>query len=120
MRFTTSHEWVTLTGRIATVGLTDFAQKELGEVVYIQLPKLNQQLTIGDEAAILESTKAAADTYAPLSGKVIAINDALLKSPSLINTSPEDKGWLFKLELTNAKEYDTLLTLDAYLALVSS
>lgn len=120
MRFTKSHEWVRLEGNIATVGVTDFAQKELGEVVYVDLPKVGAMLKMGEEASVLESTKAATDSYAPVSGKVVAVNDLVAQTPQLINRSAEDKGWLFKLQISNQKEWNTLLSKDDYLTLVSS
>jgi glycine cleavage system H protein len=118
MRFTPSHEWMDLKGKIAKVGVSDYAQKELGQVVYIQLPKIGQVLKAGEEACILESTKAATDLYAPASGKVIAINEALLKNPSLINTAPETDGWLFQIELENLAEWDALISKNSYQALL--
>ncbi len=120
MRYTVSHEWVALEGKVATVGVTDFAQKELGDIVYIELPKVGQVFKMGEETCVLESTKAAADTYAPVSGKVVAVNETVAKNPSLINRSAEEGGWLFKIELKDPKEWDVLLSQQDYLSLVAS
>lgn len=114
MRFTESHEWVRLEGQVAVVGITDYAQKELGEIVFIELPKVGQTLKGGEEACVLESTKAAADIYAPVSGTVLAINETLTIDPSPINHSAESTGWLFQMELLNIQELDRLLTREQY------
>lgn len=115
MRFTDSHEWVMDDG---TVGITIHAQKELGDIVYVQLPSVGAQLVAGKEAAVLESTKAAADIYSPVSGTVIAINEALQESPSLLNTSPEKAGWLFRVQLEDPTQLQNLLTEEQYKKLV--
>lgn len=96
------YEWIKMESQeeIAVVGITSLAQKEMGEIVYVELPKLGSYLKKEDQAAVLESTKAATDIYSPISGKVIAVNEALLKDPSLINRFPESEGWIFKLLLT--------------------
>ena len=118
MHFTQSHEWLALKGHIGTVGITDYAQKELGEIVYIELPKIGQVVKAGQEICVLESTKAAADVYAPVSGKITAINEALKANPSNINKSAETTSWLFQIELYNPQELDHLLTHDQYKKLV--
>jgi glycine cleavage system H protein len=100
MHFTPTHEWISIEGRLATIGISDHAQKELGEIVYVELPKIGQIVQSGEEVCILESTKAAADVYSPASGKVIAINELLRETPSLINRAAESNGWLYKLELS--------------------
>jgi glycine cleavage system H protein len=110
IRYTKSHEWISTDSETqGTVGITDYAQKELGEIVYIELPKVNQVLKAGEEACVLESTKAAADVYAPVSGRVTAVNEALRANPSLINHAPEESGWLFKIDLAQPEELKTLL-----------
>ncbi|HSX11858.1 MAG TPA: glycine cleavage system protein GcvH [Chlamydiales bacterium] len=118
MRFTETHEWITLDGSIGTVGITDYAQRELGEIVFIELPKVGQKIKAGQEIAVLESTKAAADTYAPVSGTVIEVNESLRSVPSAINQHPESAGWLFKIELTHPKELERLLGRDQYKSIV--
>jgi glycine cleavage system H protein len=111
MKFTDSHEWVTTDG---LVGITAHAQKELGDIVFVQLPEVGTKLTAGKEAAVLESTKAAADIYAPVSGAVIAVNEALQDNPSLLNTDPEKAGWLFKVTLEAPSELERLLNKEQY------
>ncbi len=118
MKFTESHEWIAMEQGVGTVGITDHAQKELGEVVYIQLPRVGQKVRAGEEIVVLESTKAAADVYTPVSGEIIAINQKLAEHIHLINASPEEEGWLFKIQVSLPEEWDSLLTRDAYLKLV--
>lgn len=118
MRFTESHEWVKLNGSIATVGITAYAEKELGEIVAIELPKVGDKVKAKEEICVLESTKAAADVYAPVSGTVIAINEALKQDPTRINQHAETSGWLFQIEMTNPKEFDHLLSEKGYRALI--
>ncbi len=120
MRYTKTHEWVKQDGSSATVGITRFAQKELGEVVFVELPKVGTSLRTSDEACVLESTKAAADVYSPVSGKVVAVNEEAQKNLSLVNQDPEGKGWLFRIQLSDPKEIDKLLTVDQYQKTVSS
>lgn len=97
--FTPTHEWIEIEGASATVGITDHAQKELGEIVFVELPKIGQIVQKGEEVCVLESTKAAADVYSPASGRVTAINDKVVQDPSLINRGAESAGWLYKLEI---------------------
>lgn len=119
MKFTDSHEWIKLEQEIGTVGISTFAQKELGQVVYIEMPKIGKQVKAGEEIVILESTKAAADIYAPVSGQVVAINEELLGKIDLLNTSPEKEGWLFKIRLDNPDELKNLMSKEQYETLVS-
>lgn len=119
MHYTTSHEWIRLKGNTGFVGITSYALKELGEIVYIQLPKVGQKFKMGEEVCVLESTKAAADIYAPVSGKVIAVNEALSLSTSLINQAPETTGWLFQIEISHPNEIEHLLNSQAYQVLIS-
>jgi glycine cleavage system H protein len=118
MRFTDSHEWIRVEEGIGTVGITDHAQKELGEVVYIERPSVGKHVQAGDEIAVLESTKAAADIYSPVSGEIIDINQKLGDFIHHINASAEKEGWLFKIKLSDLAETDKLLTREAYLNLV--
>src|SRR4029078_12009411 len=106
MRFNESHEWMQVKGNIGTVGISDFAQKELGEIVYVELPKVGQHLKAGEESVVCEATKAADDVYAPVSGKVIEVKEEVKKDPAMINQGAESKGWLFKIELTRPGELD--------------
>lgn len=114
MRYTESHEWISLQGKVGTVGITDYAQKELGEIVYIELPKVGQTLKAGQEACVLESTKAAADVYSPVTGKVVEVNEALRQSPSSLNQAAETAAWLFRIELSHPREMENLLTRESY------
>lgn len=114
LKYSDSHEWVLVEGNIATVGITDHAQELLGELVYVELPEINTELSIGDEVAVVESTKAASDVYSPLSGKIIEINDELEENPEQVNDDPYGSGWLFKIAFDRAEELEQLLTADGY------
>lgn len=114
MKFTETHEWIEVKDGIGLVGVTVYAQKELGDIVYVELPMADKSIKKGEEAAVLESTKAAADVYAPVSGKIISANTALKDTPELVNSSPENKGWLFKIALTDPTELDALLDAEVY------
>ncbi len=118
MKFTQSHEWIKIDDQIGTVGITDHAQKELGEIVFVELPAVGKRVTAGQEVAVLESTKAAADIYSPVSGEIVEINQKLGDFINHINLSAEKDGWLFKIKLSNQSELDTLLQRDEYLDLV--
>jgi glycine cleavage system H protein len=112
--YTVSHEWIRVEGKKATVGITAHAQKELGEIVHIELPAVNSKFKMGEELCVLESTKPAADVYAPVSGEITAVNCALKTNPSLINQDAEGAGYLFEMELSNASELESLLTFEQY------
>jgi glycine cleavage system H protein len=120
MKFTESHEWIRVEKGIGTVGITDHAQKELGEVVHIELPAVGKRVKAGQEIAVLESTKAAADIYTPVSGEVVEINQKLGDFIDHINTSAEKEGWLFKIKLSDPTEAEKLLKREEYLALIDS
>lgn len=119
MKFTESHEWIIVEDGIATVGITNHAQKELGEVVYVELPSVGKHVAVGQEVAVLESTKAAADIYAPVSGEVVSINQKLVDFVHHVNSSAESEGWLFKLKLSRPEELDNLLDQEQYLNMTS-
>lgn len=119
MKYTESHEWIIAKKKIGRVGISAYAQKELGDVVYIQLPKVGQKVEAGEEVAVLESTKAAADIYSPVSGEITAINPKVAEDPTLLNRSPENEGWLFEIALSDPSELDTLLDDQQYLHLIS-
>ena len=119
MYFTDSHEWVQVEGNSGKVGITAFAKKELGEIVYLQLPEVGRKVQAGEEVVILESTKAAADIYAPVSGEIVAVNEAAAQNPELLNRSPEQEGWLFQIRLSDPSELDDLMDKAAYENLVS-
>ncbi len=118
MKFTDSHEWIHVEDEIGTVGITHHAQKELGEVVFIELPAVGKRVKAGQEVAVLESTKAAADIYSPVSGEIVEINQKLGDFIHHINSSAETEGWLFKLKLSDHSETDKLLDREEYAALV--
>ena len=119
MKYTDSHEWILVQENVGIVGISKHAQKELGEVVYIQLPMQGQAVKARTEIAVLESTKAAADIYSPVSGVIIAVNQKVQEDPSLLNLHPEEHGWLFKISLSDPSELDHLLNQAEYLQLIS-
>lgn len=120
MHYTKSHEWIKVENNIGTIGISDYAQNELGEIVYIELPKVGSHVKAGSEVCVLESTKAAADVYAPVSGKVVKINEELKNSPQTVNHSAQNEGWLYQVELENPKEIEKLMTEQQYKKLISS
>lgn len=118
--FTKDHEWVSVEGDTATVGITDYAQSQLGDVVFVEVPPAGTAVERGKEAAVVESVKAASDVYAPVSGDVTEGNAALEADPSLVNTAPEGDGWFFRLKLSDPAELDGLLDEAAYKAFVET
>jgi glycine cleavage system H protein len=118
--FTKDHEWISVEGDSATVGITDYAQAQLGDVVFVEVPPAGTEVAKGKEAAVVESVKAASDVYAPVSGQVTEGNGALEADPALVNTSPEAEGWFFKLKLSDPAELQGLMDADAYKAFVES
>ena len=112
--FTKDHEWIRVDGDVATVGISDHAQEALGDIVFAEVPDAGKSLSKGDDAAVVESVKAASDVYAPVGGEVIEGNSALADDPSLINRDPEGEGWFFKLRLANTNELDGLMDEAAY------
>ncbi len=116
MKFTETHEWIEVQGDVGTVGVSNHAQKELGDIVYVELPKVGKAVRAGEEAAVLESTKAAADVYSPVSGTILEVNRTLEQASELVNRSAEKEGWLFKIKLSDPKELDALIENSAYLA----
>ncbi|MBK8085855.1 MAG: glycine cleavage system protein GcvH [Devosia sp.] len=116
VRFTKDHEYITADG---TVGITPYAQEQLGDIVFVELPRPGQRLKQGDEAAVVESVKAASEIYAPVSGTVTAVNDALTGDPGLINAAPETDGWIYRLAIDNPAELDGLMDAAAYAKLTT-
>jgi len=112
--YTKEHEWIRVEGAEATVGITDFAQSQLGDVVFVELPDVGRQVTKGGDAAVVESVKAASDVYAPVSGEVTEANQALVDDSALVNSDPEGEGWFFRLRLSDVSELDGLMDADAY------
>ncbi|KPF71737.1 glycine cleavage system protein H [alpha proteobacterium AAP81b] len=118
--FTSDHEWIDVDGDVATVGITDYAQGQLGDVVFVDLPEPGRVVAKGKEAAVVESVKAASDVYAPVSGTVTENNAALTEDPALVNTAPEGEGWFFKLTLSDTGELAGLMDEAGYKALVET
>jgi glycine cleavage system H protein len=112
--YTKEHEWVRVEGDTATVGITDFAQGQLGDVVFVEVPEAGRQVSKGGEAAVVESVKAASDVYAPVSGEVTEGNQALVDDPSLVNSDPEGEGWFFRLRLADTNEINDLMNAEQY------
>jgi glycine cleavage system H protein len=110
LRYTETHEWVGLNGKTARIGITDHAQKEISDVVFVELPKIGKKVNAKDSVMVVESVKAAFDIYAPMSGTVVKANDKLSSKPELVNQSPLGDGWLYELECSNPAEFDTLMT----------
>ncbi|KEA63453.1 Glycine cleavage system H protein [Marinobacterium lacunae] len=115
LKYVASHEWIRDEGEgVVTIGITDHAQELLGDVVFIELPEVGVEIAAGDETGVVESVKAASDVYAPLSGKVIAVNEDLEEAPELVNSDPYGDGWFFQIKLSDAEELDDLLDADTY------
>ena len=114
IRYTRDHEWIRLDGDIATVGITDYAQDQLGDIVFVELPEVGKKLDKGAEAAVVESVKAASEIFAPVAGEVVAVNGALADAPGSVNESPEGEGWFLRLKVANRADVDTLMDADAY------
>lgn len=116
LRYTMDHEWVGEQNGLCVVGITDYAQEQLGDVTYVELPKVGQRLTRGEEAAVVESVKAASDVYAPVSGEVAEVNELVENETDLVNRDPYGRGWFFKLSNYDSAEYAELMTYTAYRA----
>ena len=120
LKYVASHEWARIEGDIATVGITDHAQDALGDLVYIELPDVGDQLKAGDEAGVVESVKAASDIYAPLTGEVVEVNSALVDSPEVVNSDPYHDGWMYKIRMSDQAELEDLLSAADYDAQVAA
>jgi glycine cleavage system H protein len=114
VRYTKDHEWIRLEGDVAVVGITDYAQTQLGDVVYVELPEVGRRVEKGKEAAVVESVKAASEVFAPISGEVVAVNAELAGEPGRVNSDPMGEGWFMKLRVANAKELGDLMDEAAY------
>jgi glycine cleavage system H protein len=119
LKYTKSHEWVRVTGDLAMIGVTDYAQHELTDVVFVELPSVGRRLKAGEACAVVESVKTATDIYAPVSGEVVEVNQTVADNPSLANAEPYGRGWFFKITLSNPGELDWLLTPGSYKAQIS-
>ena len=120
LRYTSDHEWVRVVGSTARVGITDYAQDALGDVVFVQLPVVGQKVLSGTTVSEVESTKSVSDIYAPLSGAISAVNTSLEQQPELLNSDPYNAGWIFEIEFDDIAAVDTLLDQSAYLALIEA
>ena len=117
--YTSDHEWVSVEGNVATIGITDFAQNELGDIVFVEFPELNSTLEKGQSIGSIEAVKTVADLYMPISGIVIAVNENLDKNPEVVNDTPYGDGWMVKIEIANQDEISDLLAATAYYDLIS-
>ena len=113
-KYSIDHEWISIENEIATIGITDHAQESLGDIVYIELPKLGRLINAGDQVGVVESVKAASDLFAPISGEIIEVNNELTNSPQLINSDPENSGWYMKIKLNDVEELKKLMNYDEY------
>lgn len=119
LRFKSSHEWARIEGDVATIGISDHAQEELTDIVFVELPEIGKTVDAEDPTAVVESVKAASDIYSPLSGEVIEVNEAVEGDPSLVNTAPYSEGWIFKLKISKPEQAEGLLTPEAYGELIA-
>ena len=113
-KFAKSHEWAFAAGGVATVGISDYAQKEISDIVFVELPKAGAQVMQGKPCAVIESVKAAADFYAPVSGEVVEVNDAIVDNPALVNQAPHGDGWFFKIKMSKPAELEALMEFGEY------
>ena len=118
LHYSKDHEWVEIDGNRARIGITDYAQESLGDIVFVELPQVGDELSAGDSFGVVESVKSASDVYTPVGGKVVAVNEALLDAPQDINTDPYGKGWMIELELVDPGEVESLMDAGAYQQLV--
>jgi glycine cleavage system H protein len=114
LKYTKTHEWLKIEGKNVVVGITDHAQSELNDIVFVELPEIGKEVKRGDELCVVESVKSVSEIYSPLSGKVVKVNNKLDDSPEIINESPYDKGWLLELEIKDKSEIDNLLDAETY------
>jgi glycine cleavage system H protein len=120
LKYTKDHEWVSIEGEIATVGITDFAQKELGDIVYVEVETLDQTLDKDEVFGTVEAVKTVSDLFLPLAGEIIAFNDSLESNPEAVNSDPYGNGWMVKVKIANAAEIDELLSSEAYKTLIGA
>ena len=118
--FTKDHEWIRVDGDVGTIGITEYAQEQLGDVVFVELPDVGKTMSPGDEAGVVESVKAASEIYAPVSGEVVEVNAALAEEPAKVNVAAESDGWFIKLKIGDKSQLDELMDADAYKAYVAS
>jgi glycine cleavage system H protein len=118
MQYSEEHEWVSVEGDVATVGISEFAQEQLGDVVFVELPEVGTEVSAGDQVAVVESVKAASEVYSPLTGAIVEINEAVVEDPAGVNGDAEGEGWFFKIKLSDSAELDDLMDAKAYAAFV--
>jgi glycine cleavage system H protein len=118
LKYTKEHEWVKLDGDVVTIGITDYAQGELGDVVFVEMPDIEDELEKDESFGTIEAVKAVSDLFAPLDGEVVEINEELEDEPARVNTDPYTKGWMIKVKLSDTADFDTLMTADDYKALI--
>jgi len=118
--FTKDHEWIRVDGDVGTIGITEYAQEQLGDVVFVELPEVGKVMSPGDEAGVVESVKAASEIYAPVTGEVVEVNAALADEPAKVNAAAESDGWFIKLKIGDKSQLDELMDADAYKAYVAS
>ncbi len=116
LKYAKSHEWVRVSGDTATVGITDHAQHELTDIVFVELPAVGRKVKAGEACAVVESVKTASDIYSPVSGEIVEVNEAVVDKPELVNTDPHGNGWFYKIKLSDAAELNALLTPEKYKA----
>lgn len=114
LKYSKEHEWVLIEGSVATIGITDYAQEQLGDIVFVELPALGDKVSKDDAFGVVESVKSVNDVYAPISGKVLEVNDDLPENPEMVNDDPYGDGWMIKIELTDEEELEDLMTADEY------
>ena len=119
-KFSDEHEWIDIEGDVGTVGITTYAQEQLGDIVFVELPEAGKTLAKGDEVAVIESVKAASEIFAPVTGEIVEANDALTDDPSLVNSDAQGAGWFFKIKITDTSELDELMDEAAYKSFVDS
>lgn len=118
LRYSEEHEWVNVEGDVATVGISDFAQEQLGDVVFVELPEVGAEVAVGEQVAVVESVKAASEVFSPVSGEVVEVNDAIVEEPAGVNGDAEGDGWFFKIKLSDPSELDDLMDPKAYAAFI--
>jgi len=119
LKYTDEHEWVMVEDNVATIGITDYAQGELGDIVFVELPNVGDEVKQTDSFGTIEAVKAVSDIFSPISGKIVEVNEMLQDQPEIINASPYDDGWMVKIEISDPSELDSLLTVDKYKDLIS-
>jgi glycine cleavage system H protein len=120
LKFTEDHEWLRIEGDTAVVGITNFAQNQLGDLVFVELPRVGAQFKKGDAAAVVESVKVASDVYAPIDGEIVEVNEGVVREPQLVNTDPMGKGWFYKMKIASPPQLDQMKSEAEYQALIGT